>query len=836
MPYQPPRPPDDMRPPQGRRRPHRPRRRYHRPHRRHRPPAAPPAPAAPPCPPRSPAGCRPRPGSGRAAGLRTSPRPPPSSPVVGAGPAVVEGAARRLDRCPPGVRGPAGRLRPHPWTRRTRPRSSWWTTSSPPPRPRPAPAAPPRPPSSGWPGTRPPRPPRAGRRRWCRPPWPPRRRRGRRRHPRTRRPRPPPPVVPAAEQPAAAARPTDPTPTPTPTAPPPPVAGATPAPQAPTTQPATTAAPPTTAAATPTTAPPPTVQLSGPASVTVGVQATFSVSAQGAVRGTWTQDCSPPTPTEWAPGQNYQGTWTTGPCTLSLTVVNAGGRVGHGVGDVHGRHPTADGDDHRADEGPDRRLHHVDGRGVGRRHLGHVDRDVHGAGQPGLGAGTGLHGPVVRPRAVRAVPHRAGRRRPDGYGHRRLRGDGDGELRPGRRGRGPSCAPGPAGRPSTPRRCFQASRAWAAPVGGPVTGGRVGAEELHVGLLRLQVAQAVGHQLVGQVALEVDDEAVVAEALLGGPGLELVEVDGPGGELLEDGEQRAGRGRPAGRRRSRSCRGRWAAGTPPRGRRATKRVCSRGGPRCRGPAPRGRRAWRPAGADGRRGRSSLLGQTSRAASAVELAATISDAGQVVGQPGRGTGRWRPGSEHDRSMSAKPTPGGARGLSWMPRTTSRWMSRSCSKARASMVTLTVPSMEFSMATKPRSTSPASTVASTSAMVPIGHQLGRAARSGWVSRACSVKVPSGPRKPTRWRVARVRRRRSRGARILTWTRPPSGDCSTTCARAPSTPTTPWPSCAACPSPTSASPGSTTTAPCARAWPRRSTARARRPSSAPPSSPSC
>ena len=38
---------------------------------------------------------------------------------------------------------------------------------------------------------------------------------------------------------------------------------------------------------------------------------------------------------------------------------------------------------------------------------------------------------------------------------------------------------------------------------------------------------------------------------------------------------------------------------------------------------------------------------------------------------------------------------------MPSSTSRWMSRSCSKASASMVTLTVPSIEFSMATKPRS---------------------------------------------------------------------------------------------------------------------------------------
>jgi hypothetical protein len=45
-----------------------------------------------------------------------------------------------------------------------------------------------------------------------------------------------------------------------------------------------------------------------------------------------------------------------------------------------------------------------------------------------------------------------------------------------------------------------------------------------------------------------------------------------------------------------------------------------------------------------------------------------------------------------------------------------------------------------------------------------------------------------------------------------------------------------CGTSPTPTSASPGSTTTAPCARAWPRRSTAPARARTSAPPSSRSC
>ena len=72
-------------------------------------------------------------------------------------------------------------------------------------------------------------------------------------------------------------------------------------------------------------------------------------------------------------------------------------------------------------------------------------------------------------------------------------------------------------------------------VGGPERGGHIGAhlgalgtgrgvraEELHVGLLGLAAtAQAVGHHLVGDVALEVDQEAVVAEPRLGGPRLEL---------------------------------------------------------------------------------------------------------------------------------------------------------------------------------------------------------------------------------------------------------------------------------------------------------------------------
>ena len=61
---------------------------------------------------------------------------------------------------------------------------------------------------------------------------------------------------------------------------------------------------------------------------------------------------------------------------------------------------------------------------------------------------------------------------------------------------------------SARRQATSASRTHRRAVG---AGRRVGAEELHV-VLGLEVAQAVGHQLVVEVALEVDDEAVVTEA------------------------------------------------------------------------------------------------------------------------------------------------------------------------------------------------------------------------------------------------------------------------------------------------------------------------------------
>src|SRR5262249_62433887 len=48
----------------------------------------------------------------------------------------------------------------------------------------------------------------------------------------------------------------------------------------------------------------------------------------------------------------------------------------------------------------------------------------------------------------------------------------------------------------------------------------------------------VGDQLVGDVAVEIDEEAIVAEAALRRSRLELGEVDGAGGELLQDRQQR----------------------------------------------------------------------------------------------------------------------------------------------------------------------------------------------------------------------------------------------------------------------------------------------------------
>ena len=57
----------------------------------------------------------------------------------------------------------------------------------------------------------------------------------------------------------------------------------------------------------------------------------------------------------------------------------------------------------------------------------------------------------------------------------------------------------------------QASPALLPGAGRPLPPGGVRAQELHVRLLGLNVQQAIRHQLVGHMARQVDDEAVVTE-------------------------------------------------------------------------------------------------------------------------------------------------------------------------------------------------------------------------------------------------------------------------------------------------------------------------------------
>ena len=135
--------------------------------------------------------------------------------------------------------------------------------------------------------------------------------------------------------------------------------------------------------------------------------------------------------------------------------------------------------------------------------------------------------------------------------------------------------------------------------------------------------------------------------------------------------------------------------------------------------------------------------TSCAASAVDEVATATAWGSSRRRNDR---HWAvaTGMDSTRRTSPSPTPLGASRFICTPITTSRWMSRSVSKARLSTVTVTAPSIEFSTATKPRSTRSSSTAASTSGMDGRATRSW-AARSAWDSRACSVNVPSGPRKP-------------------------------------------------------------------------------------------
>ncbi len=88
-----------------------------------------------------------------------------------------------------------------------------------------------------------------------------------------------------------------------------------------------------------------------------------------------------------------------------------------------------------------------------------------------------------------------------------------------------------------------------------------------------------------------------------------------------------------------------------------------------------------------------------------------------------------GNEITVVMSSRRTPGTAIRHRLTGITTSRSINRSESKASVSMVTLTDPSMAFSMGANPTSTSPDSTAASTSGMVASA-TTSPATRSGWV----------------------------------------------------------------------------------------------------------
>ena len=101
---------------------------------------------------------------------------------------------------------------------------------------------------------------------------------------------------------------------------------------------------------------------------------------------------------------------------------------------------------------------------------------------------------------------------------------------------------------------------------GPVEpGARVGAEEAHVGAPAAQRGQRLPHRGVGDVPAAVEEEPVLAAAVLQRARLDAGEVDPAHGDLGEDGEQRAGTVR--GGRRDRGAvvaGGRGQAGRPGR--------------------------------------------------------------------------------------------------------------------------------------------------------------------------------------------------------------------------------------------------------------------------------
>ena len=261
--------------------------------------------------------------------------------------------------------------------------------------------------------------------------------------------------------------------------------------------------------------------------------------------------------------------------------------------------------------------------------------------------------------------------------------------------------------------------------------------------LAREVAQRVGDHLVGDVTFAVDEEAVVAESLLGRARLELGEVHVAGRELLEDAEQRARAVLAL------EAHDRRLVVTGGRGHAATHEheaglvlgmVLDVGGEHLEPVEIGGQRV-----AD--RGEVAALRPG-------DLASGVRGGVRGPGLGGRraswraspGTARSRAGNDTTVRTSARATPGGAHRLSDTGRSISRWISSSLSKASVSSVTDTEPSIMFSIGTTPPSASPRSTAAITSGTDPCGIRV-PAARSACDSSASSVKVPAGPKYATR-----------------------------------------------------------------------------------------
>ena len=202
----------------------------------------------------------------------------------------------------------------------------------------------------------------------------------------------------------------------------------------------------------------------------------------------------------------------------------------------------------------------------------------------------------------------------------------------------------------------------------------------------MQLAQAVPDELVGDVALELDDEAVVAERLLGRPRLDAGQVDVARRKLAEDLVAGFPAGPRAGSRRSSCGRDPSAPGRRPARRARSGSGCPRG-PRSRGRGRRGRRASRRAAARPRRSSASRSSATRRA--------------RVGGRVRRARSRVRRGvvrgsarhcavacgeREHARDRQPRLAPASASRSRWTSRTTSRWMSRSTSKTSWSSVSV------------------------------------------------------------------------------------------------------------------------------------------------------